>query len=540
MWRRERDDHDAGPIRHRERQEADPDGADDDDDVLAITALAPEDGADELYGETYEEAYGGERRIPSGRMRGARAAWRASGVIVALALLMIVAVTLAPHVSVSLPAAPVEQPRILRLRVPSDAAGCLSVAGWSNDGRQIASLRSQDCGAPYLGAISPRPNVYLFDGATGALARGVALDGAVQAALDAQKASESRVSQGATLNINYFSATWSPDGHTLAVQFQAYVGSLSEDGVALIPLERKTPTPRVMIDPAPPFADTDGRPPDGLSPQPVVRWDTQAGAYSTVYLEPSVAYHWLPGDALVATAPLATDPLSAPPAPDASAVMRGNPIGGQGFTMWQRGLLNVVNATACAPTPGRTFAPYTLLTLSMVAWSPDGRYLLNTFTQGRLPYHGQVAPVDLAVTGDTQPAAGSPSSDGSTSGDCLVGPAPETLPRAPLRDAALSAVVSQLTLRKGAAELSWSPDGRRMACAAFAENTHTSQFVVYDTASGRTLHAYTGAQFARLLGWDASLLLDNLTWSPDGERVVMGAVGPETALLIVQPQSLDG
>src|SRR5262249_48369503 len=149
-----------------------------------------------------------------------------------------------------------------------------------------------------------------------------------------------------------------------------------------------------------------------------------SAAHVIKLLPPAVAYHWGGNGALLPDTLLAhaTGPAASPLLPGPV----GNPDGNTSFTIWQPGvarLMSLVDSSSVYPM-------YTWST-DFAAWSPDGRYLIDSIgVSGLLQPPGQLFPSRKA----------------------LVNAGMEQAPLLPIHDAALLVVVKRATA------IAWSPN----------------------------------------------------------------------------------
>lgn len=489
---------------------ASPDPRDDDD--LRVSPLDASDGR-------------ARSRLPAA-LRGPalRRLWRWTGAVAALALAAILIATLAPHLPRPAPSRPAPIP-YTALRVSPDVSRCMTSFSWSHDGRQIAALTSYDCAAANPGVSAPVSKLYIFNAATGASAATIDIGEPLDLALRRAGIDTNATSQ---YGVSFFDSAWSPDNHLIATQFAVYSDRMFVDGVALATVNGAqaghvavlTNTPFVAGSPPPQQAS-------GFALAPTERWDLMTGAVSTVYLQPALAYRWLPDDALVAAEPLAESANA--PAPSDAGAPTGDPIGGEEFSLWRTGYVTLINATACDPTTPLP-APYAEVTLGGVVWSPDGRYLLDVNVNARL-----LAPIAKA------PAQSSTSPYG-----CIGGPALDQLPAAALHDKGLAVAVKRLD-PTGSQELSlaWSPDGRRLAALTIALNRSVGTAALYDCASGTRTHAFTSSEFYNPDAFSNSEdpttgFVQAPVWSPDSSHLLLAVDGVTPQVIVLGPAALGG
>jgi hypothetical protein len=186
------------------------------------------------------------------------------------------------------------------------------------------------------------------------------------------------------------------------------------------------------------------------------------------------------------------------------------------------GGLSPVNATSCGAngvTIQPLLTPYANLTLGAIAWSPDGRYLLEPSIQARLP----------AI-------AGHPLASANGSHPCDSGLAPDQLPSAPIHDNGLRSALGLLDPQGGnQLTLAWSPDGRHLAVQTFAFAQNSGEVVVYDCSTGAALQYFTGDLFVPAPSVAESA--QNPVWAPDSAHLLLSISGPEAKLVVVGPRS---
>lgn len=372
------------------------------------------------------------------------------------------------------------------LRLQQDGLGCLVDAEWAPDGRRLAMIGlQQDC-------LQNGPGDYiitLFDTATGKVITRLRPDTPVLAGLRALLPTAATRGDGPEAPVLYYRAVlWSHDGRRLALPFLMQLspqdGSLQVDGVLAL--------------------DTDGQHPQVLmsivhSQEDAIEWDLSTGkqidavvgrpsAFAFESVTPAMRYSWGWGGTI-----LPDGLLDAAAAPASIAGPIGDPMGGDTFTLWQPG--GVSRQTESDGT--HAYHIYTW-GVTFAAWSPDGRYLLDSVSEiERLPLGGEPAPSVAALAN--------------------IGAA--AMPLAPVRDAALRNVLLSLmhdTPGPGP-QVAWRPDGRVLAVYGIGPNLS-----LYDCATGALLASLPPGATPR--GTPATGAVDLLRWSPDGSRLLL--VGP--------------
>lgn len=484
------------------------------------------DGLDELRVSRLEpgQASGRLARLPlAGAFPSLRRVWRASGVVALIALVAAVWVGIAPHLP-HLPTAHRQIPSV-RLDASGDLASCLVGSSWSRDGSQIAAVASNPCAATYT-TSAPTPNALIFDAMTGKRLAQYRLDAAVDAALAGIGLSRG---SGTGYDVSYYESSWSPDDRLLAVEFGVYGEMGGDMGVAVVTLAgAQRGHVSVMLDS---LDDTTLiQPGNGFALVPTERWDVAGGSHTTIYLQPALAYRWLPTDVLVAAAPLPSSPNAAPPTTPATPTTPTSPDGVAsgapgGASMWQSGTIAPVTAAVCGSdgaTVGPLGTPYALLTLTAPMWSPDSRYLLDAFVQARLPS-----------------APGHPAQSGAGFSPCDSGPAPNDLPSAPFHDRGLRSALGLLDAQgDNQLTLAWSPDGQRLAVATLDVAQNSGSLVIYDCASGKVAQNFSAADFEADVAQYS--LAQNPVWSPDGRFLLLTISRPAAKVIVLGPQALGG
>jgi len=193
----------------------------------------------------------------------------------------------------------------------------------------------------------------------------------------------------------------------------------------------------------------------------------------------------------------------------------GDPAGGSTFSMWQPGIVAFSNSTDVDNSPVTVTPGVYSWSSSFVAWSPDGRHLVDA----------------VSLLGTVHPA-GEPIP--TTTGLQAFGW--EHLGNVGIRDRAMQSLLA--SLRPGAFgqsfdHLAWSPNGRILAAipeggsAANSTGEPTSQSVtLHDSATGRPLGALRTGLNARVTANDLSTdrylsSTSVLLWSADGTHLLV-------------------
>ncbi|GAC1349578.1 MAG: hypothetical protein NVSMB27_24030 [Ktedonobacteraceae bacterium] len=370
-----------------------------------------------------------------------------------------------------------------------DGFACLADTSWSLDSKFVAIVG-------YQKSCSLENNMYdlgqvdIYDALTGKVMGRFQPDSAILSALHTQFPKI----QGRPV-IYYNHILWSPVGKGLALTFSIYL--------LFQPLSSQITGLNGVL-----LRDLDGR--DGkilLQIQPTnplyTEWDLELGRAvdtSTAKGSSAEVFNWAANGELIGNK---VDKRQQDRATSAAAPhdVIGNPDGGVAFTIWQPGWVTLTTQTGQGPVhlPG----VYTWTTF-FVAWSPDGRYLIdNVYVDGRLSILGQATPSPQTLT-DLQM---------------------DQLPSFPVRDKGLQHVLSTLVgapdfLTKEA--ISWHPGGRSLA----EYDAGTGDLDLFDTT--------TGFQTASLLLPASATFLGTTTvlhWSPNGLRLFL--FDPQIGSLVI-------
>ena len=381
---------------------------------------------------------------------------------------------------------------------------CIEDAAWSPDGQEIAVIGYRDlCPSDDPTSYNYQAGVLLmYSAATGKLLHTILPDATVLALrnLPAAPAGAQPAFGGADtskLVLNYASMLWSPNGKQLALTFDVDHTTMVSNG------EITSIVGRGLV-----LVNADGTNERAAfftySSQhyPAVRWDLSTLQPSTLplpsefsgplSLSPAEQYSWSSSDQLLPSGSLTAATSSTAPI--------GNPDGGRTFTIWQPGYLS--------PDP-HSGGPTS--TTSFPAWSPDGRYLVDSVT------------LQSALQSPGAPSA--------------AGPGPSGLPNQVIRDPALQRLVN--SLRAGQSqdtqpfiEVAWSPSGRMLAAIPDVTGPDGGALPVtlYACASGTVLGTLNPK--ANPAVPDNSQVTDSfLTWSSDGSHLLVYS-GPLATITI--------
>lgn len=367
-----------------------------------------------------------------------------------------------------------------------DGIACLQELAWAPDGQQIALLGyRQRCPVQDYSYKPGLLNFYNVD--SGQLLRQVEPDTAILQAMQnlLSNAQEQRASQTQPL-IFYTAILWSRQTEQLALTFALWTSappaSATFSGVLL--MNARGEQQRVLLQPTSGTAAYE-------------EWDVQRGSLisgNAAYNTPSVffsnlptapVYRWGSDGALLAEGqPTHAVPPTVPPGPV------GNPVGDSVFSFWQPGQAALIVAPGGpVETPGVFF-----WSSSFAAWSPDGRYLVDSFS----------------ITGRMQPPG-----TALPSQKTLIALKANQVPLLDAHDAALLQMLHLLAQAPGelaqTLAIAWRADG--LILAAYGSAVDNGQTVnLYDSA--------TGQQLAALTPFPSDGPSSAMFWSPDGRRLL--------------------
>ena len=369
-----------------------------------------------------------------------------------------------------------------------DGFACVNNVAWSPDSKYIAFVGYQkDCAQG--NQMYERGLVAVYDALSGKQVRQLSPDDAILQAFHKQLPAAHDA-----LVINYASILWSPDGKNLALTFSLGFPLLTGPGkffgVMLIP--DGSGNAQVLFhfqkDSSLPV-EWDLKQHEAINNSPISSLQPFVSAGTAI--SPIFTYRWGTNGALIPTLFRRYRLIILRSQLDESQFGSvGDPDGGRSFTIWQPGMstLNTQNGGVSTDVPGI----YTWNTL-FVAWSPDGRYLLDGFfLEGRLQLLDQPLP----------------------SRQTLVDLHLQQLPVLKVRDMALQHLLLTLSASSSNILVSWHPDG-------FVLAAYNYQIGDLDLFS-----CMTGYEIASLLlpSPFANFVLGGTTimrWSPDGSRLLL-------------------
>jgi hypothetical protein len=375
--------------------------------------------------------------------------------------------------------------------------GCVTAESWAPNSAQVALVGTQNgCNASQVasGATSILPNTIIFFNAlTGKRIREIEPDASVQAALKASSLSTPQV-------IMYQGAIWSRDGKRLAlpftVEYQTSAGNGTEGSPGTFAILAGL---SVITVNSPALAVTYLLPQNDLNRFTGV-WDLKTGQPHLLDAIPSnvtffvgegnlqpaaLRYTWQPDGTLAAS-----DLLNTPSATSAALSPVGNPAGDPSFTIWQPLKVGLNTGDPQHPV---TPAPLYLQNNTLLAWSPDGNYVLDA----------AVGP--WRVQPSKRPAPGL---------DQLKATFMQNTPLAPVRDAAFDTLLNKLS---ATASFAWSPDGQLLSAIKY-DQSHAASLLVLDCTTGKSLATIPLPETSTAsVDSEAS----GIAWSPDGKRLTL-------------------
>ncbi|MGH2501714.1 MAG: hypothetical protein ACRDID_04270, partial [Ktedonobacterales bacterium] len=461
------------------------------------------------------------------RSRARRPFWRQPRVwtlaVSALAVVIVGAVALQVFSGIA-GRAQTKRPPTPGVAIPAlDTLHCESDVAWAPDSRRVALIGYQQTCPQF----DPQQYNYfpgylgVYDSQTGKSLAQVNIDKPIQQALHLGApigaTPANMIPQGTTdaQGIQYRSVAWSPDGKHLAITF--FVDDLSSAtrrslyGVLLINPDGSSP--RVLAQTLGPhdyvFDPVWDLTTGTILPAPATA-QPQPGAtfYSAGLGAPAQGWTWAANGVLVPQQPLLPVWLQNQPMPPIAPV--GNPDGGASFSVWQPGQLSIMYPLDATGQANTSVPGVPLFQTAFVAWSPDGRYLL-----------------DVALSSVVNTPAGMPT------------PSPQTLAtlkldnRAalPVRDAAMASALKRLAQEsashalnqpQGSGTVAWSPDGKLLAEVTGTSAPQQDQDYATVTISivscenGKTLATLTAHAAVNQTGIGGN---EYMRWSPDGKRL---------------------
>jgi hypothetical protein len=422
-------------------------------------------------------------------------------------LLGVVGSALAPLAPPSAPSPfssrPTSASDVKALDLSASQADCGSSGSgyWSPDGQRIAVL---SCFPD-----ATRPDLAIYNANTGAQVGAYNMSKPILDTL--AKINESQLSSTLTFD----GLSWAPSQHMLAGLWHAFDGSKGSkpalatrwDVLALL-ITGGAQSGHVSV--AISGKTTASTAPIGLSPAPVghteaQEWDIGNHGVVTIDLTNAQTYAWDSSDHVIVTYPY-----------PGSGGLTPEPAEGQAFSVWMTGTIDLANASSCSgssvtPTPVAPTPNVTLLTLTVIQWSPDSRYLLSFATQARVPNAPGLNQDQASLVAPT----------------CLTATQASAIPIIAAHDQGMRAALGLLGGRGNVDQvtLQWSVDGRRLLAIPSTIGSAPTTAIIYDATTGVVLAQLSAgsSDIPSAEGSDASGAFTGGAWSPNGQRLLLGA-----------------
>lgn len=404
--------------------------------------------------------------------------------------------------------------------VPSQhGLDCIQDAAWSPNAQQVALLGyGGQCPSDDPSNYIYQPGaLQIYSAVTGQLLHSVLPDATVHALPDARSSAPNVNLCAAGFGTSepvvvYTNVLWSPDGSKLALTF-AFMVWTGAGGTAvpacrgIVLINADGTHERAAI-----LSGEQGEG-DSTLQYSALRWDTATLGSSTAAVHQSygplismplgTGYSWSSDDHLIPTGSLAS-------ASSSTTAPVGDPDGGNAFTIWQPARLDLF----AEPEAPYVYTWYS----SFLAWSPDGRYLIDSVT-----LRGLVHPVGEPI----------PTADELTE---VLGR--QTVPAMPIRDTAQKQLFVLLTKiaaggDKQFGDIAWNPTGRILAAIPDDGTSDTTSgsatsppATLYDSATGKSLATLQppANTHASANGSSASSdinVFSLLRWSADGSHLLV-------------------
>jgi hypothetical protein len=351
-----------------------------------------------------------------------------------------------------------------------DGIACLVDAQWSPDSKSIAILGYQhDCpeGNELPGILN------FYNASNSKLVAQWQIDDTIlnilkPPTISSEKAVSSfgatqprRVNdgEGRLIGFNYSSILWSPDGHRLAVSFTTSMKQQRMHGILLIDVNGQHTQLLLQT--------------QNNAHELPIEWDLQSRmALPLKAIQLALQYRWGNNGALLPVIKLSND--SAPLVGTTASV--GNPDGESSFTIWQPGYAALTNISGL-PVWNTNFG----------AWSPDGRYLIESITQSGLMETQNQPELDAQAQEYLREA---------------------NMPLMPAHDIALLRVATTSSV------IAWRSDGRILADFNYYDAVN-----LYDCVTGNEIASLHLPFRDQSLAGSAALL----RWSPNGTNLLLSS-----------------
>jgi hypothetical protein len=264
--------------------------------------------------------------------------------------------------------------------------------------------------------------------------------------------------EGWVIGFSYSSVLWSPNGHQLAVSFMTSLQQKRMHGLLLMDVDGQHT--QLMLQPQ---HDVEELP---------IEWDLWSRMAKPFQpFQPALQFQWQKDGTLSSKMLLSYN--SEPSISMAANI--GSPEG-ENFTIWQPGYTALTNLSGLS-----------VWSTNFEAWSPDGRYIIDSISQV-----GLMKPTNRLVL-DAQ---------------ALEQMRRSNMPLLPAHDVAL------LQVANTSSEIAWRPDGRIMAAFNYYNTVN-----LYDCVTGRKIASLPLTFRDQPLAGNVALL----RWSPNGTHLFLSS-----------------
>ena len=264
--------------------------------------------------------------------------------------------------------------------------------------------------------------------------------------------------EGRVIGFNYTSVLWSPDGNRLAVSFMTSLEQQRMHGLLLMDVDGQHTQLLLQSQ-------------HGVDKLPIEwdLWSRMAKPFQPI--QPSLQFHWGTDGTLSSEMLLSYNSVpSISMAADVGSPEREN------FTIWQPGYTALTNMSGLS-----------VWSTNFEAWSPDGRYIIDSISQA-----GLMKPRNRLVL-DAQ---------------ALKQMRISNMPLLPAHDVALLQVAITSSV------IAWRPDGRIMAAFNYYDTVN-----LYDCVTGHKIASLPLSFRNQSLAGNAALL----RWSPNGTHLLLSS-----------------